>query len=436
MTAAARVSVRTLIRRYVVAGLATVALLIGGLGGWAALTEISGAVVAPGALVVDTYPKKVQHVAGGIVGALHVRDGDKVEAGEVVVRLDDTQARAGLAIVEKRLDELGARQARLAAERDGAETMSFPAALRERRDEPDVARIMADEQKLFDFRRSARDGLKAQLGERIAQLGEQIAGLEAQADAKEEEIALVEQELQGVRTLWEKNLTEFTRLVALEREAARLRGERGELVAEIAEARGRIAEIRLQIIQIDDDLRSEVASELRDIQSQEAEFVERRVAAEDELKRIDIRAPQAGIVHQLAVHTIGGVIAAGEPVMLIVPQSDDLRVEARIAPQDIDQLRLGQTARLRFSAFNQRYTPEINGEVTRIAADVSQDPQSGLGYYLVRASVPEAERARLGELALVPGMPVEVFIETDRRTVLSYFVKPLSDQIAKAFREE
>jgi HlyD family secretion protein len=436
MGAGSHPSARTLIRRYVTAAMATVLLLVGGLGGWAATTELSGAVVAPGRLVVETYPKKVQHVSGGIVAELRVREGDRVAAGDILIRLDDTQARASLAIVTKRLDELAARQARLAAERDDAEAISFPDALTARRDRPDVARILEAEQKLFDFRRSARAGQKAQLRERIAQLEEQIAGLEAQEAAKAEEVDLVKQELEGVEALFAKNLTEITRLVSLKREAARLKGERGELVASTAEARGRIAEIELQIIQIDQDLRSEVAAELREIQAQEAEFVERRVAAEDELKRIDIRAPQAGVVQQLTVHTVGGVIAAGEPVMLIVPQSDELRVEARISPRDIDQLHLGQAARLRFSAFNQRYTPELTGEITRIAADVTVDPQVGVGYYLVRASVPEAERARLGALVLLPGMPVEVFIETGERTVLSYFIKPLRDQIAKAFREE
>jgi HlyD family secretion protein len=411
-------------------------MLVGGIGGWASTTELSGAVVASGVLVVDTNVKKVQHPTGGVVGELHVRDGKRVIAGDIVVRLDDTVTRANLAIVVKGLDELAARQARLEAERDDLEQMEFPSELLARADNPDVARVIAGERKLFELRKVARLGQKAQLKERIAQLQEEIQGLTGQATAKKQEIGFIFEELKGVRELWAKQLIPISRVMALEREAVRIDGELNRLIASAAQTKGKTTETELQIIQIDQDLRSEVAKELREIQGKTAELVERKVAAEDQLKRIDIRAPQDGIVHQLAVHTVGGVVNAGEPLMFIVPERDELTVEVKIPPQEIDQLRIGQPAVMRFSAFNQRTTPEINGILTRISADIIQDQRTGAMYYLARVSMPAEEVARLRGLRLVPGMPVEAFVQTDLRTVISYLVKPMSDQIAKAFREK
>src|SRR3954447_24969346 len=427
---------RRSIRRHLMAGVTLVVLLAGGVGGWAATTELAGAVIAPGNLVVETNVKKVQHPTGGVVGELRVRDGTPVKAGDVVVRLDDTVTRANLAIVVKSLDELAARQARLEAERDAASAPSFPAELLARRSDPDVARLIAGEQKLFETRRSARQGQKAQLKERVGQLQEQISGLNDQIAAKRRETALIGEELKGVRELWQKKLVQITRVTALERDAARLEGERGSLVSSIAQTKGKITETELQILQIDQDLRTEVGKDLAEIRSKVSELVEKRVAAEDQLKRIDIRAPQNGTVHQLAVHTVGGVVSPSEPIMLIVPNADVLTVETKIQPQDIDQVRVGQRAVLRFSAFNQRTTPELNGEVTRVSADTTQDQKTGIKFYTVRIGLTEVEIARLGGVKLVPGMPVEGFIQTGERTVLSYLTKPLTDQALKAFREK
>jgi len=426
---------RRSIRRHVVTGIAAIAVLAGGLGGWAMTTELSGAVIASGALVVDTNLKKVQHPTGGVVGELRVRNGDRVKAGDVVIRLDDTTTRANLAIVIKGLDELAARQARLEAERDDDENIDFAVELLARKSNPDVARIVGSEQILFDLRRKARLGQKAQLREKVAQVQDEILGLSGQADAKKREIELIQRELEGVRDLWSKKLVPISRLTALEREATRLDGERQQYISAVAQAKGKISETKLQIIQIDQDLRSEVAKELREIQAKSAELVERKVAAQDQLMRVDVRAPQDGIVHQLAVHTIGGVVTASEPLMLIVPEADELTVEVKLPPQNIDQLSGGQRAILRFSAFNQRTTPEINGVVTTISADITQDQKTSASYYLVRISMSAAEIARLNDLKLVAGMPVEVFIQTGDRTVMSYLVKPLHDQIVKAFRE-
>ncbi|RUV60127.1 HlyD family type I secretion periplasmic adaptor subunit [Mesorhizobium sp. M5C.F.Ca.IN.020.29.1.1] len=424
------------IRRYLLGGVATCILLVGGAGSLAAVTELSGAVIASGKLVVDSSVKKIQHPTGGVVGQIFVREGDAVQSGKVLIRLDETITRANLAIVTKSLDEFEARLARLETERDGKGSIIFPASLVSRQDAPVVGRAMAGEQSLFEFRRQARAGQKAQLEERIAQLAEEVSGLTEQRDAKSQEIKLIGFELEGMRALWQRKLVSIDRITALERDAVRLKGEHGQLTASIAQAKGRIAETRLQIIQVDQDLRSEVASELRDVQAKISEFVERKVSAEDQLKRIDIRSPQNGVVHQLGVHTVGGVISPGELIMLIVPVTDDLTVEARVAPQDIDQLTPGQSATLRLSAFNQQTTPELSGAVSKISADLNLDEKTGAGFYTVHVVLPRTELTRLKGLTLAPGMPVEVFFSTGSRTMLSYLVKPLADQIQRAFREE
>ena len=424
------------IRRHLWAATLTLALLAGGVGGWAASTEIAGAVIASGFLVVDSNVKKVQHPTGGVVGEILARDGDRVRSGDVIVRLDETVARANLAIVTKTLDELTARKARLAAERDGAGEIEFPPEMLERAGNPSLANTIAGERRLFDLRHTARVGQESQLRQRIAQLTEEIGGITAQREAKLREITLVERELKGARDLWDKNLMPITKLTALEREATRLEGERGSLTASIAQSKGRISELELQIIQITRDMASEVGKDLRETEARIGEFVERKAAAEDQLKRIDIRAPQDGVIHQSAVHTVGGVIAAGDAIMLVVPSSEEgLVVEAKVQPQDIDQLQLGQPAVLRFATFNQRTTPEINGTLARISADALLDQRTGQASYLVRIALTPEEIGRLGDVKLVPGMPVEAFLQTGNRSVMSYLVKPLHDQIARAFRE-
>jgi HlyD family secretion protein len=427
---------RRSIRRHTVLALSSVFFLVGGLGGWAAVTELSGAVVAPGSVVVDSHVKKVQHPTGGVVGEILARDGDRVRAGEVVMRLDETVAKANLSMVAKSLDELYARQARLEAERDGLTAIVFAAGLIDRMAETEVAALLEGEQRLFTNRREARAGQKAQLQERIAQLQEQIDGLSLQAQAKADEIRLIQDELTGVQELWKKNLVPITRVTALKREETRLRGERGQLISSVAQAKGRISETALQILQIEQDLRSEVSKELREGQAKIAELVERKVAAQDQLRRIDLRAPQDGVVHQSTVHTVGGVINAGEPLMLIVPEADELSIEVKVSPQDIDQLAPGQETVLRLSAFNQRTTPELKGKVSLIAADLVVDPRTGAQHYPVRIAFADGERERLGAAKLVPGMPVESFIQTHARTVFSYLTKPLTDNLTRAFREE
>jgi HlyD family secretion protein len=427
---------RSSIRLHLIIGLAVVLVLAGGLGGWASTAEISGALIAPGSVVVDSNVKKVQHPTGGVVGELLARDGDIVKAGDVVVRLDDTVTKASLAIVTKNLDGLWARAARLQAEQQGLDKIVFPASLLDRASDPDVKNIIASETKLFEVRTTGRTGQKAQLRERITQLNEEIGGLMAQEKAKDQEIVLVEKELAGVRTLYDQHLVQISRMTVLERDAARLNGERAQFIAQRAQAKGKITETELQIIQVDKDLVSDVSKDLRETNDKIGEFVERKVTAEDQLRRTDIRAPQDGMVLQSTVHTVGGVITAGDAIMMIVPQADALAVEAKVNPQDIDKLQIGQKTLLRLSAFNQRTTPELNGVVSRVSPDVTTDQRTGQSYYTIRVTMPPNEIARLGESKLIPGMPAEAFVQTGDRTMLSYLIKPLSDQLMRAFREK
>jgi HlyD family secretion protein len=428
------VSISAITRKPLMIGLGACFVLVFGVGGWAATTQLSGAVIASGKLVVDTNVKKIQHPTGGVVGELLVKEGDRVKQGDVLVRLDGTQAKANLGIVTKSLDEMAARQARFEAERDSTKTVDFPDDLTSRKSDPEVSRLMSGEQRLFEMRRTARDGQKAQLREQIQQLNLQIEGTQAQEVAKGKEIKLVGQELEGVRTLWKQNLVPISRVTTLERDSARMEGERSALVASLAQSRGRIAELELKIHQIDQDLATEVGKEMAEIRAKKSEMTERRISADDQLKRIDLVSPQNGKVFQRSVHTVGGVVQAGEQLMLIVPDSDTLIVDAKVPPQDIDQIHIGQHANLRFAAFNQRTTPEVDGEVIHIGADVTQEDKATEPYYSVRIRVSEGELSRLEGLHLLAGMPVEAFIQTTPRTVASFLVKPLSDQIERAFR--
>ena len=412
-------------------GVATTAFAVAG-----GRIELAGAVIAPGQLVVESDVKKVQHPTGGVVGELLVENGTRVRAGDVLIRLDATQTRANLDMVTRTLDELAARTARDEAERDGARSVDFSKDLIERsRHDAVTGKLLAGETRLFNAKVSSRDGQRAQLRERIAQLRQEVSGLTEQSAAKEGELALIATELKGVRELYAKNLISISRVTGLERDATRLRGERGQLIATTAATRGKIAETELQILQVDGDMRTETGRDLAEARARWSEYVERRVAAEDQLKRIEMRSPADGVVHQLAIHTVGGVVAPNEPVMLIVPDSEKLEVEVHIQPQDIDGVRTGQVATLRFTAFNARTTPEVEGEMTRISADVTSDPKTGQNYYMARIALTPEQENRLGGVRLVPGMPVEAHVRTPERTVLSYLTKPLTDQLSKAWRE-
>ena len=424
------------IRNYSIAAAGTILILLFGMGGWAAVAKLSGAVIGAGTVVVAGNVKKIQHREGGIVGSILVRNGSPVEAGDPLIKLDDTITRANLAIVTNQIDQLTARRLRLVAERDNVTEMEAVSDVPERADDTEFVEYLAAERSLFSARKQTLDSQKAQLGQRIDQIGQETEGLTVRLKAKQQELSWIGQELVRLRRLNDQQLIQFNRLAELERLHAQLDGERGQLIAEIARAATRVTETELQILQLDQDRRAEVVTELRDIDNKLAELAEQRVTAEDQLRRVDILAPQAGLVHELTVHTIGGVIAPGETIMQIVPVNDTLVVEARFQPADIDQLHIGQNAALRFTAFNQRTTPEIFGEVQTVAADLITNQQTGESWYTARIHIPPDELAHLGNRPLLAGMPVEAFIQTGERTALSYLIKPLTDQIARAMREE
>lgn len=429
-------TIQKAMRRNMVAGLGAVILLIGGAGGWAAITEVSGAISAPGIVTVEGSSKQVQHPSGGIIAELLIREGQRVDAGQVLIKLDATVSKTNLAVVTKALDQLYARRARLEAERDGREDVSVSAELVDRHGPVNAEALMASERRLFEDRRASRRGQQQRLSEQVAQIDEKIRGYVAQQDAKSDETQLIEKELAGVRILYDRGLAPVDRVNNLARAAARLRGESGLIISAIAEARQKQSEIGIQFLQIDQTLRNDVSTELRDLEGKEGELLEREVAALDQLKHLDLIAPVSGFVNQLSVHTVGGVIRPAEPLMQIVPQQSGLTVEARISPQDIDQVSLGQAATLRLSAFNRSTTPELFGEVIRVSADLVTNEKSGAGFYRVGIKLPESEVARIAPLTLVPGMPVETFIRTGDRTVLSYLSKPIRDHAARVFREQ
>ena len=423
------------VRKYLLSGLATVVVLIAGIGGWAATTRLGGAVLAPGTVVVESSVKKVQHPTGGIIGEIRVKEGDRIEANDILVRLDETATRANLQMITNLLDELIVRQTRLEAERDDATGFSMPEDLGARQSDPRVQSNFATEEVIFAARRNTCESQKSQYKEQIEQLRNQITGMQDQTSAKEKEIVFIAAELDDLIGLEKKQLVPKTRLVSLRREEVRLRGEHGQLVASAAQARGKIAETELQSLGHLQDRKSEVVKELREVQSKRAELTERKITADDQLRRVDLRAPQSGIVHQLSVHTVGGVIEAGEQIMTIVPQGEQLVVEAKVAPRDIDQVRVDHTVNIRFPAFDMRTTPEFEGRVSRISADLTRDDATAPSYYVARIVLNQEKLRSTQGLKLVPGMPAEVQIATADRTAMSYLMKPIEDQVARAFKE-
>ncbi len=436
MNANARRTAKQSINRHLGIAVLAVIALICGVGGWALVTNIAGAVLASGFVVVDANVKKVQHQLGGVVSVINVKNGQRVQKGEVLLRLDPTVAQANLAMVTKSLDALAVRQRRLEAERDGSETISLPEDLRSRPYEPELASLWHTETRFFESRRKARLGIKAQLNERIMQFEQQISGLTKQIEAFADGMALIAEELDGLEELYTKKLVVLTRLMQLNRDEAEIRATHAQALAEIAQTKARISEVKLQILQVDEDLRAEATGALREVNEKIAESVERRIAALDQLQRLELRAPIDGIVHELAVHTVGGVVDASAAVMLIVPDTNNLSVEVRIDVQDRDQVRMGQDAVLRMTAFDQRSTPELRGKVSLVGADLVEDPRTGMHYYPLRIALLPVEREKLGDKTLMPGMPVEAFVQTSDRTVLSYLTKPLKDYMTKAFRTD
>lgn len=418
----------------VTAGIALGTLLVVGCGGWAAIAQINGSVIAQGTVKVDQNLKVIQHRDGGIVSQIAVREGDRVKAGQILLRLDDVQTKAELSIIRSQLSELVARKIRLIAERDAADTIVVPLI-------EVVPVTLADlasygEVRLFEGNRANRESQKEQLRSEIAQLEQEVKGLQAQQTAKNYELNLVRTEHNKLKGLADKGLIEGSRMYGINRDLTKLTGEIGEVDASIARARARMSSIMLQIISIDENARTEAQRELSAVATKISELNDRRVALEDRLSRTDIRAPLSGIVNELSVHTVGGVITPAETLATIVPQEAKLKIEAKLSPVDVDQIFIGQSAKLRFSAFNQRTTPELKGEIAYVSAASTRDPATNTTHYLADVRIDPTEFEKLAGQPLKPGMPVEVFVATQDRTAISYLSKPFMDQFAKAFREE
>ncbi len=408
-------------------------LLIGGAGGWAATAKLAGAVISQGVVIVDQKVKSIQHRDGGIVSDIAVVEGDRVEKGQILLRLDDAQTKAERLIVKAQLVELTARYARLQAEREGDDAITFPVGFLE--SDPAAPEIAQGAVRLFEGLRAGRESQQAQLRLGMEQIAAEIVGLEGQLSAKRAEIELVEAEFTKIKDLADRQLVEATRVYSTDRERVRLRGELGEIDAAIARARTRSSEISLQILSIDETSRTDAQREIGTLETRLSELRERATAIDDRLTRTDIRAPISGTVNELNVHTVGGVITPAEVLVTIVPELAKLKVEVRLPPVSIEQVSEGQIARLRFPAFNQRTTPELVSEVTYVAPATTRDNKTGEEYYLGYVEIPAGELSKLGDSSLLPGMPVEVFISTDERTVVSYLARPVLDQFSRAFRE-
>ncbi|MEL6287858.1 MAG: HlyD family type I secretion periplasmic adaptor subunit [Pseudomonadota bacterium] len=415
-------------------GIGVLFLLIGGLGGWSALANISGAVIAPSIVVVESNAKRVQHLEGGIVAAINVKDGEKVSAGDVLIRLDQTETRTNLGIIDSQLNELAARLARLEAERDDADTVVFDSTLDLAVPAQAIAKARRDQTKLFDTRKRTVEGEEEQIAQRVTQLEEEIRGLKAQEVSRKDQLAFLEDELQGLRDLQKRGLVPKTRLLLLERQAAEMRGERGQFRADMARARGRIAELGVEAAQSKRQRINEVLTELRTVQANVAELIARRRAALDRLSRIEIVAPQEGFVHNLATHTIGGVIAPREPVLTIIPEKDALQLAARVDPADIHRVYRDQPVTIRFSSLDASRTPELTGAVTRVPAATTEADGQTPPFYVVRVAIADGEFAKLGGQRLKPGMPAEVYIETGERKAITFLMKPFLDALPQVFR--
>jgi HlyD family secretion protein len=419
----------------VVGGFLLTLLLIVGCGGWAALAKLEGAVVAAGSVKVDQNLKEVQHRDGGIVKTLAIRQGDLVSEGQVLATLDDVQIRAELLIVRAQLGEALGRQARLIAERDNRKLIEFPSELAQISAAADL--VIHGESRLFAGNKLGRDSQKEQLELSITQTEEEIRGMEARLSAKEQEIKLVGAERDKLDHLFEKRIVDYSRVYSAHRDWARILGERGEIAAGIARARVRASEIRVQVIAVDHNASTEAQRELRAVDARISELSERRLAIEDRLSRTEIRSPVSGYVNELFVFTVGGVITPAAKIATIVPRNAELKFEIKVSPADIDQVREGQPARIRLTAFNRNTTPEMKGKVIMVSPASARDPSNGQEHYIAYVSLLPSEYATMQQHAmkLVPGMPSEIYISTQERTVVSYLAKPFTDQMNRAFRE-
>ncbi len=424
------------IRTPVLLGLAIIAVFFGGLGAWAALAPLDSASIASGRVVVEGNRKTIQHLEGGIIERIAVRDGVRVAPGDLLVQLEKTQPQARLAILLGRKAAAQALEARLIAERDGASSVAYPASLTGHSDNPDYARFIEAQDNIFRSRRQALDGEISILTQRIAQFREEINGLQGQVRSEERQLALIRDELAGLRELFEKGFAPRTRILALEREAARIDGDRNQNIANIARAHQSIGEAELRINELKASLAKEAIGLLRDVQAELFDLEEQVLAARDVLRRTEVRASIAGTVVGLQFHTAGGVVRPGEPLMDIVPSGEKLVIEAQVRPGDIDVIEAGQKAQVRFTAFNRRSTVPFDGEVETISADSLVDKVTNTRYYVARVRLADGFETQLEGKPLTPGMQAEVLIVTGAQTAMDYMLRPIERSLVRAFREE
>jgi HlyD family secretion protein len=422
--------------RSLLAGFVLTVVGFGGFCAWAALAPLSSAAMAPGTVTADTNRKTVQHLDGGVVGEILVRDGDHVEAGQVLMRLDDLETRSTVTLLEGQRRAYAAQEARLLAEQRRADQLVFPASLANLRGDPDMAEILTGQERIFDSRRASLHGRITVTHQRIAQYEAQIGALEAQLASGRGQLELIREELVGVQELADKGLERKPRLLALKRQAVDLEGEQGEYANRIAQAREAIAESELEIIQMEADDQREVASDLRDVQMRMAEVKEKLAAAQVRQGRREVTAPEAGTVVHLRYFSTGAVVSPGGPILDLVPRDDRLVIEARVRPTDIDVVHVGLPARVIFNAFKMRTTPQLEGTVALVSADAMTDERTGVPYYTARIVVDAKELDKLGKRQLQPGMPAETMIVTGERTMLEYLLQPINDTFRTAFREE
>ena len=420
-------------RGRVIWGIIFALFVIVGVGGWSATAKLSGAIIGTGSVLVDENLKVVQHIDGGVVREIGVRVGDTVAAGQVLFRLDDVQILAERGIINDEMAELLARRSRLSAERDGKSSVEFPPDFFERY--PDAEAIADGERRLFDGNRINLESREQQLRLQVAQIEQGVGGMVFRQIAIQAELDSTIEEQSRVRPLTQKGLVVSARLTALDRDIARLQGQAGEIDANLEQNRAHMREVELQILALRQTIQTDTQRELRDVQGKLAELTNRLRAVDERLARTEIRAPVSGVVNELMVSTLGGVITPAERLLTIVPVNARLKIEFHIAPKDIDQIAIDQPAKLRFSAFNQRTTPEIDGRIVRISAAAQRDPQTGENYYTGEVAV-TGDVSVFGERGLVPGMPVEVFVQTAELTAIAYLTKPFTDQINRTFKEE
>lgn len=424
------------VRGQLVTGFAAVAVLLGGFGVWSVVTTISGAVVAPGQIQVEQNRQIVQHPDGGVVAEIAVEEGQSVKAGDLLLRLDGSLLKSELVIVEGQLFEVQARRARLEAERDDAAAPVTPPALLEiAAQRPEVAELVEGQQRLFAASREAMQKQSEQLVKRAAQFRAQIEGIDAQIVAMDRQLELIREELKDQRGLLERGLAQSSRVLSLEREEARLMGIAGELTAQRAQSEGRVTEIELEIVRIAAERREEANTQLRDIGSSELELAERRRALIERIARLDIRAPVSGSVLGLQVTTPQSVIRAADPILYLIPQDRPLVINVNIQPIHIDEVHVGQDVRLVFPGLPNRMMPELHGRVVIVSADALSDQKTGAAFYRAEIVLSEGEAAKMGDMTLLPGMPVEAFIQTSDRTPLAYLIQPFTDYFNRAFRE-